>query len=652
MGLEDSVAKYEIQITRTGDGASVAAQEFKNLDDASKKVSSSVGASNESLKQLRETSLLTREGMHELNSMALLAGGSRFPQLTEATIAARMGLMSVRTAAMLTGQSLEVVAPIIGVIAVAAGAGLLAWKSYRDEMQQTEDQAKRMTAALKDLPVMVNQIAGLEKAGLVNQGQSQEWYRLMGASATPMNPAETPYAKQLLSAPGMNNPGYAEWAAKQIAAQGQVRPDNMKAIQEEMAGQGLLLKNGENYEVNPQIEALEKLKDLRDKITQSTLDGYDKEREEVKVRYSEEMAQINALSAIAGSKYTEDQQRSLQLAAGQAANHTLALIAGKEDAEMAKRAAEAAKQAHQMVLDQQRQADEELKAEQQARQQESLDMIKQFNQEEKLYTLTSKDDKKTILDTELKDRLDFDANMMLDYRITLDQMAEMDNEARIKYQEGLNSIEKGEQLHVMTVHQMELHAAEEFASGFADAFVSFVQGTKSAEQAFGEFAASFVADVGKMIMEQEILNAINASGLLGGGGIKTASTGGIFPIMAASGLSGVSSVSSPTYFPKFNVVAGEAGREMLTVLSRPRMMDIGGMQAVIGKAGNNTLAITNASDLANKSGPNGTITVELRPAPGYEAGIVQTAIQGAVVKVTSDMGQHTPLRQAVKQATA
>jgi hypothetical protein len=279
-------------------------------------------------------------------------------------------------------------------------------------------------------------------------------------------------------------------------------------------------------------------------------------------------------------------------------------------------------------------------------------MIKQFNQEEKLYTLTSKDDKKTILDTELKDRLDFDANMMLDYRITLDQMAEMDNEARIKYQEGLNSIEKGEQLHVMTVHQMELHAAEEFASGFADAFVSFVQGTKSAEQAFGEFAASFVADVGKMIMEQEILNAINASGLLGGGGIKTASTGGIFPIMAASGLSGVSSVSSPTYFPKFNVVAGEAGREMLTVLSRPRMMDIGGMQAVIGKAGNNTLAITNASDLANKSGPNGTITVELRPAPGYEAGIVQTAIQGAVVKVTSDMGQHTPLRQAVKQATA
>lgn len=122
--------------------------------------------------------------------------------------------------------------------------------------------------------------------------------------------------------------------------------------------------------------------------------------------------------------------------------------------------------------------------------------------------------------------------------------------------------------------------------------------------------------------------------------------------MAASGLAGVSSVSSPTYFPKFNVMAGEAGNEALTVLARPRFMDIGGIQAMVGKAGNNTMAITNASDLANKSGPNGTIVVELRAAPGYEASIVQTAIQGAVVKVTSDMGQNTALRQAAKQAVS
>jgi hypothetical protein len=304
-----------------------------------------------------------------------------------------------------------------------------------------------------------------------------------------------------------------------------------------------------------------------------------------------------------------------------------------------------------MAVDQQRQADEELKAEQEARDQETTTMIKAFNQDEKLYALTSKEDKRAILQQEYKDRLDFDSAMAADYRITLDQMTEMDQEARIQYQQGLNALEHREELHTMTMQQMENQAAQNFAGGFSDAFLSFVQGTKSAEQAFGEFAASFLADIGRMIMQQMVLNMIK-SAVFGGGGtaVAGAASGGFFPIMAASGLAGVSSVSSPTYFPKFNVVAGEAGREMLTVLARPRFMDVGGMQAIVGQAGRNTLAITNASDLASRGGVSGSAVIEIQPAPGYEATITANAIQGAVLKVTSDLGQHTPLRQAAKAA--
>jgi hypothetical protein len=660
MSLEDSKAVYEIQITRSGDGAALAVQDFKNLDSAAKTVSTSVGSSSESLTKLRETSLMARESMHELNSIALLAGGSRFPQLTEATIAARMGLMSVRTAAQMTGASLETVAPIVALIATAAGVGILAWTSYRDEMKKTEEQAKSMADALQKMPAMVAEISKLANAGLVTPKQSEMWMQLLGRTnpSFPKNYSVLGEAQSYTPGPTIPPPYSNKISGDGLASMGIVTPDSIKAVQKQMQEAGLT--DTENR-LNPQIEALEKLKALQEAISIETLDGYDKERAAAKKNYDDRIAQIQELALIAGQKYSPDQQTALKASEDAVYQKKLSDISAAQEAEMAKRAAAAAAEGHRMVLAQQRQADEELKAEQEARQQESLDMTKQFYQEEKLYTLTSKQDKKTILDTELQDHLDFNANMMLDYRITLDQMAEMDNEARIKYQQGLNNLEQKEQLHTMTMRQMELQTAQNFASGFADAFVSFVDGTKSAEQAFGEFAASFLEQIATMIIQQEILNAIKAAGFFSGGG--TASSGGSGDPggelalafggvrMAASGLPGVSSVSSPTYFPKFNVVAGEAGHEMLTVLSRPRMMDIGGMSAVVGKAGNNTLAITNAADLANR-GISGSAVIEVRPAAGYEANIVESAIQGAVLKVTSDMSQHTPLRQAVKQATA
>ena len=225
---------------------------------------------------------------------------------------------------------------------------------------------------------------------------------------------------------------------------------------------------------------------------------------------------------------------------------------------------------------------------------------------------------------------------------------------RSNYQEGLNACGKKEKIHLQTTGQMEVTAANNFASGFSNAFMSFIQGTKSAGEAFAEFAERFLASIAEMIMQQEVLNVIK-SAFFGGGGVAVAGAadGGIFPTMAASGISGVGALSTPTYFPKFNVVAGEAGTEALTVLARPRMMDIGGMNAVVGQAGSQTLAITNAAALAGAAGGvSGTAVIEIQPAAGYEASIVSSAILGAVVKVTSALGQNTALRQAAKQAVS
>jgi len=97
-------------------------------------------------------------------------------------------------------------------------------------------------------------------------------------------------------------------------------------------------------------------------------------------------------------------------------------------------------------------------------------------------------------------------------------------------------------------------------------------------------------------------------------------------------------VSASTFFPKYNVLAGEAGPEWLTVLSRPRMMEIGGIQAAVGNAGRNQLALTNAADL-QRAGPGGRLVIEVNVSPDAEARITDNAINGAVVRVNANLKQ-------------
>ena len=206
-------------------------------------------------------------------------------------------------------------------------------------------------------------------------------------------------------------------------------------------------------------------------------------------------------------------------------------------------------------------------------------------------------------------------------------------------------------LHIKQWQQMADSAAQSFASGMANALVSFADGTKSAEEAFGQFAASFLTQIAEMIIQQEILNAIkSASSYFGSGGTATANaTGGVH--YAANG---IQSVSSATYFPKFNVVAGEAGMEMLTVLAKPTFRSIGGMDAVVGNAGNRRLAITNASDLENSGGGSagGVIHIRIEHTPETQANIVSNSIKGAVTEVTKQMKRNSAISSAVKGLTA
>lgn len=197
--------------------------------------------------------------------------------------------------------------------------------------------------------------------------------------------------------------------------------------------------------------------------------------------------------------------------------------------------------------------------------------------------------------------------------------------------------------HLTELQKLGQQAAETFSSGLANAIVrAFTEGGK----AFKEFAANFLAQMAQMILQTMIFNAIKNSSF---GGMIGLAQGGVR--FAANGLAGVQSVSSPTYFPKFNVVAGEAGREMLTVLARPRMMEVGGVAAVVGSAQGRQMAITDAESLG-RGGAGGTIVIQVQGTPDFEARVVQNSVKGAVVQVANDMRQDTPIARGVKGLTA
>ena len=195
---------------------------------------------------------------------------------------------------------------------------------------------------------------------------------------------------------------------------------------------------------------------------------------------------------------------------------------------------------------------------------------------------------------------------------------------------------------------------EEMANGLSREIVNAFRDGEFSAKKFGETVSNVLADIAQEILKVKVITPlINAGFALFGmanGGMAFAANGGMFPQFAANGLAGVNSVSSPTYFPKFNVVAGEAGREMLTVLARPRLMEVGGMQAVVGSAQGRQLAITSAADLA-RGGAGGVVDIRVTLGPELRAEIVNESVQGARVTVANDMRQDTPISRGVKGLT-
>jgi len=207
---------------------------------------------------------------------------------------------------MASGMKLSTLVPVIGGLTAVVGAGYLVWSQYKSAEEQAIQSANDMTEALTKLPEILRRIHDAAAGGILPKGTAEEMNQaLAAASTTPVpNPKNEGWLKRTLAELGGMQAGpevYAgvkkEEAEAQAAYQASL-PGVQEKINAELAQLGILLeKTGAEgkvtYEKNPELEALEKIDDLRQKITAETLEGADRERAVARQKHDEEIDQLN-----------------------------------------------------------------------------------------------------------------------------------------------------------------------------------------------------------------------------------------------------------------------------------------------------------------------------------------------------------------------
>ena len=291
-------------------------------------------------RQVREGAMLAHEGMRSLEGTLLLVGGTRFPEFTVGAMVAIQAVKGLRTASMLTGVAMSTMLPILGGLAAAVGAGALVWGAMKSEQDRARESADELAESYKQMPELINRINDAHQAGALSAADQQRMLTSLGV----IKPGQSALSAMPLTMAAGTQQGQPNAQAPLRMSTSQLGiPDHndIRLTNEELVKLGVLLKQVDDkgavtYTLNPQIAALQKIAELRQRITVETLTGYDKERAAVGQKYEAEMSELNKQFEIAGNKQdpAEAQELRLKLATGLA--NELASIDKKQAEESVK----------------------------------------------------------------------------------------------------------------------------------------------------------------------------------------------------------------------------------------------------------------------------------------------------------------------------
>ncbi len=395
---------------------------------------------------------------------------------------------------------------------------------------------------------------------------------------------------------------------------------------------------GRNYE--EEKTALEELVKLEEKYRTAGLEGLDKQKAEIEVAYDAEYKAIIKNSNLANEGADKEMQRLQQWSSAKTA--ALDDIARKESERLDKLSLEDMK-----GIQERSKAEQAMMAEITSTQLRGLELRK--NGMESEMAVENANHLKRIqqlqqVRTENED--DYNKLMGLESKLHEARLHNINEEhsAAGKFQADLNAVGGviREQLTTNLAH------------GLVD---SFSKGGDAMKQWFADFMKAIAEAIIKMELLYILRTAFGGSGtgaflgLSGGGQVSAAALGGMFsPSMAADGFSGMT--NGPTFMPNFNVLAGEAGAELLTVFAKPRLAQFGDITATVGQVGSRQMALVNAGALQRAAGPGGQLEIKVTISPELEARITRNSIEGARVRVAQDLSEDSHISRAAKNLTA
>ncbi len=619
-----NTVQYVVEVLKQGDGAAIAGKEFAAVQQqmvSAQKVaaqtSTAFSAQNSQLKNLGLASKALRADMHALAGSLTLVGLNAAPQLTAGVYTATAAFKALKATSTLLGLQLSAAIPIMGAVAAAAGGTAYAWYTYNEAQ-------KRLLETEKNLRLQDVSLAESLKNTIAIQVRHSVITRELADVLLTLRNRYLEVKDAAAQAAGI------EGLSKTLRAAGplvDVKLFQTQATGREQIGQAQSAFNAAQLAVSYEQELVnfDQYLALREKKA--------KEASDVTIQYLREMLidanQYEAAAIGAQIQVTEinlktaleglDKERFAHIKQDNAAAN--AALLERAQNEMA--ALRSIGDLQRQIADANLTGVAKLIAANNAQYEQRINQISQMKSlgEDEYFALIG-------LAKQLRDV----------------------DEARIAYEN--SSLGKANQDIIDFTEQSKRIISQGLASGIVDAF-------RTGKFEADKFFADLFAQIAQIALEKSILRLLDSlfsTAALGGQFASLAALGGQFSLIkAAGGVPGVSSVSAPTYFPNFNVLAGEAGREILTVLSKPRMMDIGGLAAQVGYAGPNRLAIADADQLASRmgrGGAGGEITIRLVPSPESRAEIIHSSIEGAVVRVVQDAQRDTPINSAIRKVLA
>jgi hypothetical protein len=390
-----------------------------------------------------------------------------------------------------------------------------------------------------------------------------------------------------------------------------------------------------------QTKALQELGKLEATLQTNRLEGFEKERAAIEVNFQTRQASIERLAELGR---IEDDQRHRLIVANEAVREQETAMVDLREVEKT--------QAEQVAAFKERQA--ELAQAEQLRHQQASQEIADFERELNITAITSGQTRIHLAISEFEKRIAFYQQLRNEGRITEEELVRLRKDANAEMRKAdaeymATQMKKSKELQ-QQYKQLGEAIQVNLAGGLARATVQGIGNFKDLGRAFQQFASDFLKQVAEMILQMLILNAIKAAGRSFGFGL--AAQGGVFPrMMASGGVAGAFDVSSPTYFPNQNVVAGEAGRETLAVLSRPRTTSFRGVPAVSGSAAGNDVSLVSTAGLGALAGGSGggTIKIDIMLDQGLRAQIANEAAGQAVVRVDQRLSEDSQTSRAVRQ---